>query len=149
MEQLAAQAERASIKYKQVEFMSDKLGEEFDAHISGVSEFGIYAEVDDNKCEGLISVRNLGNEGFDYDESTYTLIGRQTHHRFTLGDPIRIKVAAANLFRKQLDYEFVRKLTQEKEDSPAPHPAHITNRPSKKPKHKPVTKKKKGNKKRK
>lgn len=148
MEQLAAQAERASIKYKQVEFMSDKLGEEFDAHISGVSEFGIYAEVDDNKCEGLISVRNLGNEGFDYDESTYTLIGRQSHHRFTLGDPIRIKVAAANLFRKQLDYEFVRKLTSETAESPTPRPIHITNKPSKKPKNKPTTKKKKGNKKR-
>ena len=110
MEQLAAQAERASIKYKQVEFMSDKLGEEFDAHISGVSEFGIYAEVDENKCEGLIAVRFLGDEGFDYDENTFSLIGRKTHHRFTLGDPIRIKVAGANLYRKQLDYELVRTL---------------------------------------
>ena len=149
MEQLAAQAERASIKYKQVEFMSDKLGEEFDAHISGVSEFGIYAEVDDNKCEGLIAVRNLGNEAFDYDENNYTLIGRQTHHRFTLGDPIRIKVASANLFRKQLDYEFVRKLTADKDEAPALKPAHFTNKPSKKIKAKQTGKKKKGGKKRK
>ena len=133
MEQLAAQAERASIKYKQVEFMADKLGAEFDAHISGVSEFGVYAEIDENKCEGLISVRNLGDETFDYDDNNYTLIGRQTHHRFTLGDPIRIRVAAANLFRKQLDYEFVRKLTDDKESTTI-RPAFYTNAPSKKPK---------------
>lgn len=111
MEQLAAAAERASIKYKQVEFMSDKIGLEFDAHISGVTEFGIYAEVDENHCEGLINVRFLGDEAFDFDDRNYCLVGRQSHHIFSLGDPIRIKVAQANLFRKQLDYEFVKKLT--------------------------------------
>ena len=107
MEQLAASAERASIKYKQVEFMSDKLGQEFDAHISGVNEFGVYAEIDENHCEGLIAVRFLGDEAFDFDDKNYCLVGRQTHHRFSLGDPIRIKVAHADLFRKQLDYELV------------------------------------------
>lgn len=107
MEQLAASAERASIKYKQVEFMSDKLGQEFDAHISGVNEFGIYAEIDENHCEGLIAVRFLGEEAFDFDDKNFCLVGRQTHHRFSLGDPIRIKVAHADLFRKQLDYELV------------------------------------------
>ncbi len=111
MEQLAAAAERASIKYKQVEFMSDKIGQEFDAHISGVTEFGIYAEVDENHCEGLINVRFLGDEAFDFDDRNYCLVGRQSRHVFSLGDPIRIKVAQANLFRKQLDYEFVKKLT--------------------------------------
>ena len=121
MEQLAATAERASIKYKQVEFMADKLGQEFDAHISGVSEFGVYAEVDDNKCEGLIPVRSLGSEGFNYDDQNFCLIGRQTGHRFTLGDPIRIRVAKANLFAKQLDYEFVEKLTADTEE-PLPTP---------------------------
>ena len=121
MEQLAAQAERSSIKYKQVEYMADKLGQEFDAHISGVSEFGIYAEVDDNKCEGLIPVRSLGNEGFNYDDRNFSLVGRQTGHRFTLGDPIRIRVAKANLFAKQLDYEFVRKLADDTEE-PIPTP---------------------------
>lgn len=113
MEQLAAAAERASIKYKQVEFMADKIGQEFDAHISGVTEFGIYAEVDENHCEGLINVRFLGDEAFDFDDRNYCLVGRQTHHVFSLGDPIRIKVAQANLFRKQLDYEFVKKLTSD------------------------------------
>lgn len=107
MEQLAASAERASIKYKQVEFMSDKLEQEFDAHISGVSEFGVYAEIDENHCEGLIAVRFLGDEAFDFDDRNFCLIGRQTHHRFSLGDPIRIRVAHADLFRKQLDYELV------------------------------------------
>ncbi len=111
MEQLASGAERASIKYKQVEFMSDKIGQEFDATISGVTEFGIYAEINENKCEGLIAVRFLGNEAFDFDDKNYCLIGRTTHHRFSLGDPIRIKVASANLYRKQLDFEFVKKLT--------------------------------------
>jgi len=113
MEQLAALAERSSVKYKQVEYMADRLGQEFDAHISGVSEFGLYAEVDENKCEGFIAVRFLGDEGFDYDDRNFCLVGRRTHHRFTLGDPIRIRVAEANLFRKQLDYEFVKKLTDE------------------------------------
>jgi ribonuclease R len=107
MEQLAASAERASIKYKQVEFMADKLGQEFDAHISGVSEFGIYAEIDENHCEGLIPVRLLGDEAFDFDDKNFCLLGRQTHHRFSLGDPIRIRVAHADLFRKQLDYDLV------------------------------------------
>ena len=107
MEQLAASAERASIKYKQVEFMSDKLGQEFDAHISGVNEFGVYAEIDENHCEGLIAVHNLGDEAFSFDDKNFCLVGHQTHHRFSLGDPIRIKVARADLFRKQLDYDLV------------------------------------------
>ena len=107
MEQLAAAAERASIKYKQVEFMSDKIGEEFDAHISGVTEYGIYAEVDDNHCEGFIPVHAIGEEGFYFDDKNFCLIGRQTRRCLSLGDAVRIKVANANLYRKQLDYELV------------------------------------------
>lgn len=107
MEQLAASAERASIKYKQVEFMADKIGEEFAAHISGVTEFGIYAEIDENHCEGLVAVRYLGEEAFDFDYKSYCLIGRQTRRVFSLGDAIRIRVVGANLYRKQLDYELV------------------------------------------
>ena len=111
MEQLAATAERASIKYKQVEFMADKIGEEYDAHISGVTEFGVYAEIDENHCEGLIAVRFLGEEAFDFDEKNFCLVGRQTRRVFSLGDPVRIKVASANLYRKQLDYELVCQLS--------------------------------------
>lgn len=110
MEQLAASAERASIKYKQVEFMSDKIGEEYDAHISGVTEYGIYAEVDDNHCEGFIPAHTLGTEGFVFDDKNYCLVGRQTHRCFALGDPVRIKVASANLYRKALEYELVSQL---------------------------------------
>mgnify|MGYP002852992992 CR=1 FL=1 len=111
MEQLAANAERSSIKYKQVEFMMDKIGEEFDAKISGVNEFGLYAEIEENRCEGLVSVRFLGDEPFDFDERNFALVGRKTHHKFTLGDRIRIKVAKANLVQKQLDFQFVKKLS--------------------------------------
>ncbi len=107
MEQLAAAAERASIKYKQVEFMADKIGEEFDAHISGVTEYGIYAEVDDNHCEGFIPVHVISSEGFYFDDKNFCLIGRQTHRCFSLGDPVRIKVTSANLYRKQLEYELI------------------------------------------
>lgn len=107
MEQLAAAAERASIKYKQVEFMKDKIGEEFDAHISGVTEYGIYAEVDDNHCEGFIPVHAISQEGFYFDDKKFCLIGRQTRRCLSLGDAVRIKVANANLYRKQLDYELV------------------------------------------
>jgi ribonuclease R len=117
MEQIASNAERASIKYKQVEFMADKIGEEFDARISGVTEHGIYAEIEENKCEGLISVRYLGEEPFDFDDRNYCLVGRKTHHKFSLGDPIRIKVARANIMEKQLDFEFVRKLTTDSSDN--------------------------------
>ena len=97
--------------------MADKIGEEFDARISGVTEHGIYAEIEENKCEGLISVRYLGEEPFDFDDRNYCLVGRKTHHKFSLGDPIRIKVARANLMEKQLDFEFVRKLTTDSSDN--------------------------------
>ncbi len=110
MEQLAASAERASIKYKQVEFLSDKIGEEFEAKISGVTEFGLYAEIIENRCEGLIPVRYLGEEAFDFDDRNYALVGRRTHHKFCLGDKIQIRVVRANLMQKQLDFEFVKKL---------------------------------------
>lgn len=121
MEQLAATAERASIKYKQVEFMADKIGEEYDAHISGVTEFGVYAEIDENHCEGLIAVRYLGDEAFDFDDKNFCLIGRQTRHILSLGDAIRIRVVEANLYRKQLNYELVKKLT-----TADPEPLHTT-----------------------
>ena len=110
MEQLAAAAERASIKYKQVEYMSERLGEEYDARISGVTEAGLYAEINENHCEGFIAVRFLSpDETFDFDDKNYCLIGRKSHHRFSIGDQIRIKVAKANLFRKTLDFDFIKK----------------------------------------
>lgn len=110
MEQLATSAERASIKYKQVEYLADKIGEEFDARISGVTEAGIYAEINENKCEGFINVRSLADEPFDFDEKGYCLIGHRSHHRFTIGDDIRIRVSRANLYHKSLDFEFISKI---------------------------------------
>ena len=108
MEQTAAQAERASIKYKQVEFMSDHLGETFQGTISGVTEFGIYVEIDENKCEGMIPLRDLDDDYYEFDEKNYRLRGRQHHHCYNLGDPVRVQVARADLYRKQLDYKLVR-----------------------------------------
>ena len=106
-EQLAEQAERASIKYKQVEFMADKLGEEFDGLISGITEFGLYVELNDSKCEGMVPLRDLDDDYYEFDERNYQLVGRRHHHRYTLGDAVRIKVARANLDKKQLDFALV------------------------------------------
>ncbi len=119
MEQVAANAERASIKYKQVEFMADKIGQEFDAKVSGVTDMGIYAEIEENRCEGFIAVRFLADEPFDFDDRNFCLVGRKTHHKFTLGDRIRIRVAHANLYRKQLDFDFVRKYAATPTEAPA------------------------------
>ena len=103
-EQLAANAERASIKYKQVEFMSDKIGMVFDGIISGVTEWGLYVELNANKCEGLIPMRDLDDDFYVFDEKNYCLIGQRYKHTYRLGDPITVKIAHANLQRKQLDF---------------------------------------------
>ncbi|GAB7089135.1 ribonuclease R [Marinifilum fragile] len=104
MEQRAANAERASIKYKQVEFMQDHLGQEFEGTISGVTEWGFYVEIDENKCEGMVSIRELEDDFYEFDEENYCIVGR--HHRkiYQLGDKINIRVAKANLVAKQLDF---------------------------------------------
>lgn len=107
MEQVAANAERASIKYKQVEFMSDKLGQVFDGVISGVTEWGLYVELNDNKCEGMVPMRDLDDDYYEFDEKNYCIIGRRKKRRYRLGDPVTIKVAQANLERKQLDFLLV------------------------------------------
>ena len=107
MEQIAQNAERDSIKYKMVEYMGDKLGEEYDAHISGITSYGIYAEIDDNHCEGMVPMRDLDDDYYDFDERNFCLVGRRRHHRYQLGDPIRIRVAAANVEKKQLDFVIV------------------------------------------
>ena len=108
MEQLAASAERASIKYKQVEFMSDKLGRVFEGTVSGVTEFGLYVEINENKCEGMVPLRDLDDDYYEFDERNYCLWGRKYHHRYSLGDTVQVKVAKANLEKKQLDYALVR-----------------------------------------
>ena len=104
MEQVAQQAERDSIKYKMVEFMADKIGNEYDAHISGIQSYGIYCEIDENHCEGMVPMRDLDDDYYDFDERNYCLVGRRHHHKYQLGDPIRIKVARANIEKRQLDF---------------------------------------------
>ncbi|MDR0834932.1 MAG: RNB domain-containing ribonuclease [Candidatus Symbiothrix sp.] len=107
MEYTAAQAERASIKYKQVEFMSDKIGMEFDGVISGVTEWGLYVEITENRCEGMVPMRELDDDFYEYDDKTYSLIGRRNKKRYRLGDNARIKVIHTNLERKQMDFQLV------------------------------------------
>ena len=107
MEQLAANAERASIKYKQVEYMGDHLGEVYEGIISGVTEWGLYVELVSNKCEGLVPVRDLADDYYDYDAKNYTLTGRKYNNRYRLGDRVNVQVARADLQKKQLDFVLV------------------------------------------
>ncbi len=104
MELVATRAERDSIKYKQVEFMADKIGQVFDGVISGVTEWGIYVEIKENKCEGMIPIRELDDDFYELDEKNYRLIGRRTKREYRLGQELQITVARANLERKQLDF---------------------------------------------
>jgi ribonuclease R len=107
MERLATEAERASVKYKQVEFMSERLGKHFDGVISGVTEWGIYVEVIENQCEGMVNIRELGDDFYEYDEENYCIRGRLTGKEYTLGDRVTIEVVKADLQKKQLDYRLV------------------------------------------
>ena len=104
MEQTAQNAERDSIKYKMVEFMADKIGEVYDGHISGIQSYGIYVEIDENHCEGMVPMHDLKGDYYEFDEAHYQLIGRRHHVKYQLGDPVRIKVARANLEKRQLDF---------------------------------------------
>ena len=104
MERKSAEAERASIKYKQVEFMKDHIGEDFDGIISGVTEWGFYVELNDSKCEGLVHIRELDDDYYFFDEDNYSIIGRRNKKNYQLGDPVKIKIVRADLEKKQLDY---------------------------------------------
>jgi len=107
MERLATEAERASVKYKQVEYMSDKLGKHFDGVISGVTEWGIYVEIIENQCEGMVNIRELDDDFYEYDEENYCIRGRSGGKVYTLGDRVTIEVVKADLQKKQLDYRLV------------------------------------------
>jgi ribonuclease R len=107
MEQVAANAERASVKYKQVEFMSERLGQIYDGVISGITEWGLYVELNENKCEGMVPIRDLDDDYYEFDEKNYCLRGRKKHRTYSLGDSITIKVARANIEKKQLDFALV------------------------------------------
>jgi len=106
MENKAANAERSSIKYKQVEFMKDKIGQVFAGVISGVTDWGFYVELE-NKCEGLVPIRELDDDFYIFDEKNYCLEGRHSKKVFQLGENVRVEILRANLEKKQLDFKLV------------------------------------------
>ena len=107
MELLAATAERASIKYKQIEFMGDHIGEHFCGKVSGITEFGLYVELDENFCEGMVPIHSLSDDYYEFDERNYCLRGRRRHRVYSIGDPVTIRVVSTNLERRQLDFELI------------------------------------------
>lgn len=116
MEKLAADAERASVKYKQVEFLEDKIGQTFKGVISGVTEWGIFVEIIENKCEGRVSIRDMKDDQYAFDEDNYRIVGRRTGRIYTLGDTVMIKVKRADLVKKQLDFEFIEQVQTKQEE---------------------------------
>ncbi len=108
MEKLAAEAERASIKYKQAEYMLDKIGLTFEGKISGVSKWGIYVEIIENKCEGMVSIRDMEDDAYYIDEDNYVVIGQYSGKRYRLGDTVKIKVKKITLAKKQIDFILVK-----------------------------------------
>ena len=108
METKAANAERSSIKYKQVEFMKDKIGEVFSGVISGITDWGLYVELDENKCEGMVPIRELDDDFYIFDEKNYCLTGRHTHRAYQLGEKVKVEIMRANMERKQLDFKLVK-----------------------------------------
>ncbi|MEA4866874.1 MAG: ribonuclease R [Rikenellaceae bacterium] len=118
-EQLATEAERASIKYKMVEFMQDKIGLEFDGNVSGITEWGIFVELNPTKVEGLVALREIKEDYFIYDDETMSLRGKSSGKRFVLGTPVKVKVVKASLEQKQLDFALIweEPLEQKKNDT--------------------------------
>ena len=116
-ERAAMDAERAANKYKQVEYMRDFLGEEFEGVISGVAAFGFWVETIEHKCEGMVSITSLAEyDEFRLVETDYSLVGMRSGRKFRMGDKVTIKVIAANLEKRQLDYEWVLTATLEEEN---------------------------------
>ena len=107
---LASEAERASIKYKMVEYMSDKIGEQFDGHISGLTDWGIFVELDDTQIEGAVALRDMEGDHWQFDEERYEIFGRISGRTFTIGDRVRVSVLRANLERRTLDFTFIKAL---------------------------------------
>ena len=105
MERLAQEAERESVKYKQVEYMSDKIGEEYDGLISGVSKWGIYVEIKENRCEGMVRLRDMEDDYYFLDEDNFRVIGYNTQKEYKLGSPVRIRIKRADFLKKELDFE--------------------------------------------
>ena len=116
-EVVAAEAERASTKYKLVEFMQDKVGGEYEGHISGLTEWGMYVEIEPTKIEGMVALRDIQSDFFEFDQDHYRIVGKRTKVVYSLGDPVKIRVKATNLDQKLLDYELVETGNERREDS--------------------------------
>ena len=108
MEKRAAEAERASIKYKQVEFMTEYLMDDFDGVVSGVTEWGVYVEIVETKCEGMVRVSQMQDDYYEFDEQNYRLIGKRNKKIITLGDNVRVRVIATDIDKRTIDLEFVK-----------------------------------------
>ena len=106
-ELVAADAERTSVKYKLVEFMQDKVGQEFEGSVSGITEWGIYVEIEPTKIEGMVALREMHSDYYEFDDAHYRLVGKRTGKIFQLGDKVRIRVKNANLEQRLLDYELI------------------------------------------
>ena len=106
-EKKAAEAERASIKYKQVEFLLGRIGENFNGIVSGLNSNGIYVELEGNKCEGRVSVEFMKGDHYQFDEESYEMVGKRTGHSISLGDSVQIKVIGADLIKRHLDFEML------------------------------------------
>ena len=113
-EVVAAEAERSSVKYKLVEFMQDKVGYEFEGHISGLTDWGMYVEIEPTKIEGMVALRDIRSDFYEFDEEKYRIVGRSSKTVYNLGDPVKIRVKKANLEQKLLDYELVETGLEEK-----------------------------------
>jgi ribonuclease R len=107
MEIRASEAERASVKYKQVEFLKEHIGQQFDGIVSGVTEWGLYVEIIENKCEGMIRLRDLHDDFYEFDDTNYCVIGSRTRRRYTLGDAVKVQVMRCDLLRKQIDLKMI------------------------------------------
>lgn len=120
LEKKASEAERASIKYKQVEYMKDHVGDSFDAVISGVTEWGMFVEIIDNKCEGLVRLRDIPDDYYFFDEESFSIVGKGNNKRYRLGDNVKIEVKRADLVKKQLDFALVEEKSARSFSKPKP-----------------------------
>ena len=133
-EVVAAEAERSSIKYKLVEFMQDKVGYEFEGHISGLTEWGMYVEIEPTKIEGMVALRDIRSDYFEFDEERYRIVGRHSHIVYNLGDPVKIRVKKTNLEQKLLDYELVETGLETREECQPAAPVQGANKAARKEK---------------
>ncbi len=109
-EQLATEAERASVKYKMVEYMQDKIGQEFEGTISGLTEWGIYVEIEPTKIEGMIPIKDMEDDYLEFDEENYRTVSKATKHVYNLGDKVCVKVTRASLEQKLLDFQLIKNI---------------------------------------